>query len=647
MDAPAPSSYGEHAALRADIRRLGNLLGETLVRQEGRELLDLVERGPRGWPAATRERRRPSCSSDLDVPTATQLARAFATYFHLANITEQVHRARELRRRAPGKGGWLAQAAERIARPAAGAKEVRRSWSPRLAVRPVFTAHPTEAARRSILTKLRARRPSCSRTPQRAGDDAPRRPTAHRRADRPAVADRRAAAGPAGAARRGAQRGLLPRRADAATPSAEVLDELADELGRLGVELPADRAAAARSARGSAATATATRTSTPRVTRDVLRPAARARASATSTRLVDDLMQRAVVLASSCVGASADLLASIAARPGRAARDRARAYRRINAEEPYRLKVRCIQRKLGEHPRAASPRGAPHQPGRDYLGSGELLADLELMRDSLARNRGELAAHGRLDRLIRTVAAFGLHLATLDVREHADAHHDVLAQLFDRLGEQSWRYDDLPRERPARPAAHGARRPAPARAATPAQLDEPGARTFDVFATVRGALDRLGPEVVETYIISMTPGADDVLAAVGAGARGRAWSTCTRGVARIGFVPLLETVDELRDGRRGARRAARRPVVPPAGRPARRRAGGDARLLRLQQGGRHHHLASGRSTGRSGACATWPAGTACGCGCSTAAAARSAAAAARRTTRSWPSRGARSTARSR
>src|SRR5439155_1222259 len=84
-----------------------------------------------------------------------KLGRAFSTYFHLANITEQVHRARELRRIRVREGGWLERAAKLIADRGVGVKEIGTVAS-RLAVRPVFTAHPTEAARRSILTKLRA-----------------------------------------------------------------------------------------------------------------------------------------------------------------------------------------------------------------------------------------------------------------------------------------------------------------------------------------------------------------------------------------------------------------------------------------------------------------------------------------------------------
>ena len=90
---PVPESLpdGEQAALRADIRRLGNLLGEALVRQEGQDLYDLVEEVRR----LTREDgdRAAALLADIDVAIGIRLVRAFAMYFHLANVTEQVHRA--------------------------------------------------------------------------------------------------------------------------------------------------------------------------------------------------------------------------------------------------------------------------------------------------------------------------------------------------------------------------------------------------------------------------------------------------------------------------------------------------------------------------------------------------------------------------
>jgi phosphoenolpyruvate carboxylase len=85
----------DDTALRADIRRIVGMLGETLTRQEGTALLDLVEQvraGARVDPTATA-----AMLDGIDVDTANQLVRAFLAYFHLANVAEQVHRGRTLR----------------------------------------------------------------------------------------------------------------------------------------------------------------------------------------------------------------------------------------------------------------------------------------------------------------------------------------------------------------------------------------------------------------------------------------------------------------------------------------------------------------------------------------------------------------------
>jgi phosphoenolpyruvate carboxylase len=530
------ADHTAQAALRADVRRLGNLLGESLVRQEGQELLDLVEQvrrlsrgdsGGDGDLAALLE--------DVDVETAARLVRAFGTYFHLANVTEQVHRAKEMRAERVGKGGWLAQTTERIRASGLDAAEVS-ALVARIAVRPVFTAHPTEAARRSILSKRRRVAELLE-----AEDDprADRRiaevidllwQTAELRLDRPEPLDEA----------RNAAYYLDELMLHAV---GDVLEELADQLASLGVELPPD---ARPLTFGSwiGGDRDGNPNVTPQVTHDEL-VLQHGHALRDLAAMVDDLMQD---LSSSqqLVGASDALLASIA-RDLESLPDLDPRVRRINADEPYRLKGRCVQLKLA-HTRERIAAGAAHRPGHDYLGSAELLEDLRLMRDSLATHRASLAAHGRMERLIRTVATFGLHLATLDVREHADAHHHALAQLFDRLGELSWRYADLPRPHRLdllRKELAGRRPLAP----QPVQLDEAGARTLAVFSTVREALDTLGPEVCETYIVSMTRGADDLLAAVLL-AREAGLVDLHAGVARIGFVPLLETVTELREAGR-------------------------------------------------------------------------------------------------
>jgi phosphoenolpyruvate carboxylase len=135
-------------------------------------------------------------------------------------------------------------------------------------------------------------------------------------------------------------------------------------------------------------------------------------------------------------------------------------------------------------------------------------------------------------------------MATLDVREEASVHHRAVGQLFDRLGEPPRPYAELEREerRALLSAELGSRRPL---ASAPPPLDEDGARTYAAFATIRAAQETYGVSCVESYVISMCRGVDDVLAPVLL-AREAGLVDLAGGSATIGFVPLLETLAELR-----------------------------------------------------------------------------------------------------
>ncbi len=525
--------------LRTEIGQLGQLLGDTLVRRDGPELLALVERVRQS--ARTDPEETAEILADVDLPLATQLARAFATYFHLANVAEQVYRAREIARVQDQDGDPIAQAIEEIGE-ALGARRLDRGqvsdMVATLAARPVFTAHPTEAARRSVLLKLRGIADQLFAAP--AGE-ALERPQVRRRVaelvellwqtdelrlQRPEVMDE-------------ARNAMYYLDALVGVSAPVVLEDLAAALDGIGVSLPLDsRPLSFGSWIGG------DRDGNPFVTPQVTRQVT----GLLRERAVRDLQTliEALLADLSCseryVPATEELMTSLHADLEALPHLEAR-YRRINAEEPYRLKLTCIRAKLLAT-RDRLDADGPHRPGVDYASSRELLDDLLLVRRSFHAAGSDLAATQVLDRAIRATAATGLSLATLDVREHAKAHHAALAVLFDRLGDQGWRYLDLPVAHRTRLLASelASRRPL---ASTPPPLEGAARTAYDTFVAIRETLDRLGPDAIESYIISMTKGVDDVLAAVVL-AREAGLVDIPGEMARLSFVPLLETVDELR-----------------------------------------------------------------------------------------------------
>ena len=518
----------DDASLRSDVRRLGDLLGQTLVRQEGPELLALVEAVRR----AVREGAGDQVLAKISVEDSVQLVRAFSTYFHLANVAEQVHRARVLAEARATGGSWLARAVDRIEAALIAqtpghelTKAEITQWVGAMSVRPVFTAHPTEAARRSVLNKLGSIASLL---------DDPRNPSQQER-----LAETIDLLWQTDELRLG-----RPEPLDEALNALyylddlfshtvpEVLHDFAKELKRIdvGVPITARPLSFGNWIGGD-------RDGNPNITAEVTTAAMVLQvghAIRVTIAAMNELRQMLSV-STKIVGASTQLTASVAKDLKHIPEFEPR-FMRLNAEEPYRLKATAIVHRLA-FTRDRHAKSGVHVPNRDYANTKELLTDLLLMRDSLLAHRGELIATGLLERTIRTVAAFGINYATMDVREHSDAHHQLLNQIVEVDGylvkTHAEKFELL-----TKLLAESAM-------LNTSALDIPGAKTLATFFAINDLIDRFGPEAIETYIVSMTKGADDLIAAVVIAQQAGLVSLKAQ-KARIGFAPLLETVAELR-----------------------------------------------------------------------------------------------------
>ncbi len=499
-----------------------------LAEQEEPEVVWLLHR-LRSEPAA-------DALADVDPETAARLSRALATSFLLSNLSQQVARVEGLAGEPEPAGASLRRTVDRLIEENLD-PELLRAVLGRLELRPVFTAHPTEAARRSILTKLRSMAELLHQRPSQAGAAARAR-VDRRLAELIALVwqtDELRQRAPAPADEAGAVLFYLDELARTVVP--DLVEELELELARLGHRLPPG-ARPVRLGTWVGGDRDGNPFITPAVTMETL-ALQHERALANLAGAVQGLMwhlspSTRVVPCSSELADS--LLVDDAALPGGPGRPDG-----PFAAEPYRRKCAYMLDRL-RNTAARMAADSPHVPGRDYRDPAGLLGDLALIESSLQANRGSLVAHGEVRRVMRIAATSGFHLATMDIREHAAVHHAVLRHLVDGAGGGT-PYDEL--DRPARTAMLAAELASRRPLSSPAAILPPGAAaTMGIFHTVRAALDRYGPDVIESYLLAHTKGPDDVLAAAVL-AREAGLVDVPLGVARIGFVPLLETVDDL------------------------------------------------------------------------------------------------------
>src|SRR5580704_4839446 len=157
--------------LRRDVRSMGILLGRVLVEQEGEEFFNVVERlrhlliqhrelaasDPTSELSNNLMAQAREIIRNLSIEGAYRITKAFAIYFELTNLAETNHRKRRRRAahlhadHAPLAGSFRGTLG-RLKAAGITAKQALAALQ-RIEVTPVFTAHPTEVARRTVLGK--------------------------------------------------------------------------------------------------------------------------------------------------------------------------------------------------------------------------------------------------------------------------------------------------------------------------------------------------------------------------------------------------------------------------------------------------------------------------------------------------------------
>ena len=531
------ASAPEDAALRADVRTLGELVGRMIAEQRGEEFYEHVEAVRR---AAIARRRGDEGAAgevdrllhDLHAGDAGELVRAFASLFQMVNLAEEVHRIRRLRERQ--RSGEHPETESLEATFAAlheagfGPADIQDLLDD-TRIEPVFTAHPTEATRRTILEKqqriIRALTdrldPSLTPDEERARIEIVRSEltSAWQTEEHP---------------------GLRPSVRDELE---HVLFYLTDIIYRIvppfyeEVERTVEKVYGERAAREIALPPVLRFASwvggdmdgNPNVNGDTLRNALAEQRRSILGRYRAECSALARRLSQSTSRIAVDTRVT----------DRVKRYLEMFPEAAAKIPPRHRQMPYREllHLMNARLEATARDDATGYDSSGEFIEDIEAMARSLARNRGTHGGLFLVRRLLRRAQTFGFHLATVDVRQDARFHREVMARC---LGDEEWdRRDAAERARILEQAIADGRAPQPLD-------DERHLELFDVLRAIGELRRRYGESAIGCYIISMTQGRDDLLTVLLL-AR---WAGLTDGDDRVDLdiAPLFETVGDLESG---------------------------------------------------------------------------------------------------
>ena len=518
-------SAGARDPLAREVRLLGALLGQVIIEQSGDDTYQAVERIRRRAIALRRaddpaDRDQQAADLDaLDLGLTEAVVSAFSLFFQLANLAEARGRVRTLRRRErAARHGLLddsvAEAIDRLRR--AGHTEAELdAMLTRLRISPVLTAHPTEARRRTALMALRR----CAVLLERLDD--PRLTPSEDREIRRRLRE---------------EITVLWRTSDLRAVAPEPLDEVRTAMAFFDATLftTVPRLYRATDAALDAPRGRAIRTGArpPRVPAFVRygswiggdrdgNPFVSAETTERTLRIQADhvlhgyeavalrLMQ--TISATTTGGRMPRALASRLGRDAEELPETDRQLRRRFPDEPYRQRFGFIAERLRRTRVAMTDEVGPR--AGHYEDASELDAELAEMQAALVEEGLGRIAWGEIAELRWQVATFGFHLASLEIRQHAEVHRQALAALAD-----GW---DAGRE-----VAPGV----------------PLGDVLDTFRSMAAAQSRFGVESCRRYVVSFTVEPRDVtnvlaLAQVAAGDGGRQ--------PVLDVVPLFESSDAL------------------------------------------------------------------------------------------------------
>jgi phosphoenolpyruvate carboxylase len=540
-------------ALGADIHLLGNLLGAAIRRLAGEEAFALQQdilaaaKALRAEPSLQEARRLRDRLDTFDLSVLRTLVRASSVYFDLLNLAEQQARVRANRLRTlqmtPQPLAESPEAAFLQLRERGVSAQQVGDLLEQAQICPVFTAHPSEARRRTILEKLVAISHQLDRLEY--SKLLPR----EREAAVAAIAEEVETFWLSDTVR--AHRPTVLHEVQHALEMVE--SSLLDVVPRLyrGLEAALNDIYPERRWRvppflhfGS--WIGGDRDGNPNVTHTV---------TAQAIRLQQETLLRHYLGRVDALGQQLSHSGHFV-KPGPAFQESLKKdvvllpeLAGLTENEPYRDKCRFIAAKLRRtlnYLGALEPRWTAeecHVPPGVYRGRQELHADLSSIAEDLEQTGAQAAAAGPVNELIRLVEVFGLHLLTLDVRQHSARHSQALAEILAWAG-VSARYEKLSPNERFDCLVHELQQTRPL---IPAHLPfSPDTReVVQTFRTIAAILEQQCPEALDTYIVSGTTQPAHLLEVLLLAREARLFRPGD-GVSRLHLVPLFETLESLR-----------------------------------------------------------------------------------------------------